>query len=335
MLHRFRNWLVSGTAIRFDQLTIRLDEVNKELSALKGYVEHTQERMAKKLINSGSVQTGPDEVLAKVFSGLKIYLNPTDMAVAAHIAIDGVWENNISRAWTNVINADDTIFDIGANFGYFGLLAGQFTDKKNAKIVFFEANPAITPYINKSLSVNWLNEQSTVENLAVSDKSGTVELTLLDNYTGSSSIESLDHLSSYAENKMQISVKKTVKVKSVSIDSYCSNKKIGSVNLIKMDIEGHEETAYRGMKRIIQKSPSVSMFIEFTKASYKDPQRFYEEMLADFGNVYSITADGEIVTCRDKSYASVIGDSDDWAMPIFSKRKDLDRLNNSRIDRPL
>lgn len=335
MIREIRDRIFSETTKTLAIIASQTDAINKDLSALKGYTEYTQERAYRKLTNSGSIQTGPNEILAKVFSGLKIYLDPTDMAVAVHIALDGVWENNISRAWTNIIGEHDTVLDIGANFGYFGLLAGQFTDKKNSKVIFFEANPNIVPYINKSLSVNWLNEQSIAESLAVSDRSGEVELTLLDNYTGSSSIESLEHLSSYAKNKMQLSIKKVIKVKSISIDEYCENNKIKYVELVKMDIEGHEETAYKGMKKIVKKSPRISLFIEFTKSSYKDPEGFYEEMLADFGNVYVISSDGEIVTPKDRSYGSIIGDSDDWAMPIFSKRKDLDKLNSHRIDRPL
>ena len=152
MLKNIRNKVLSS-------VIKKLDEINLSTTNNTRIIESVNESTYRRIRNSGSITTGSNEILAKIFTGLKIYLDPNDLAVAVHIALDGIWEENISRAWINTIKEDDTVLDIGANFGYFGLLAGQFTDKKKAKIVLFEANPNIVPYIHKSLSVNWLNEQ--------------------------------------------------------------------------------------------------------------------------------------------------------------------------------
>lgn len=297
----------------------RLDTIEKNLRQIDQYNSNTN--------NVQTIYISPTEVLTKVFTDLKIYLNPSDMSVAAHIALDGIWEKETTQAWMSVIKPEYTIFDIGANFGYFGLLAGQFTDKKRANVVLFEANQKLIPYINKSISINWLNEQMRVENLAVTDKKGTATLNVLKNYIGSSSLQTLEHLDSYMHEKMQLEIAEKMKVNSTTIDEYCLQKGITEINLIKMDIEGYEEKAYAGMRKIVKRSKDITLFLEFTKDGYEDPESFYNLMLSDFKNVYIINPEGNLVKPKNSSYRSVIGDTDDWVMPVFSKNANINQQN--------
>lgn len=306
----------------------RITSIEKRFGDLENEIRFIHSKVETK------VQTLPiskNEVLTKIFTDLKMYLNPSDMSVAAHIALDGIWEQNITKAWLAVLARDDVVFDVGANFGYYSLLAGQFTDKNKAKIVAFEANADIIPYIQKSVSINWLNEQVTVENLAVADVERELTLNVLENYTGSSSLQTIDELSKYMHNKMKLKISKSKKVKSVTIDKYCKRNNIQEINLIKMDIEGYEEKAYRGMADIIRMSKNITLFIEFTKDGYDEPEKFYNQMLKDFGYVYTIDQGGALVKQTDTGYASIIGDADDWVMPVFSKNPQLDKLKNIAI----
>lgn len=314
-----------------------LFEVNSSISELNSKIDVTNQRLLNieekirfidsQLSNFNKVQTiqvSENILLTKLFTDLKIYLNPKDMAVAVHLALDGIWEKEITKAWISVLKPNYTILDIGANFGYYGLLAGQFTDKNESKIIMFEANKKLIPYINKSISINWFNESTKVENLAISDKPGSVKLNILKDYVGSSSIQSVHKLETYLHDKMQLELAESVEVESVSIDDYCDSYKIQEVNLIKMDIEGYEETAYKGMRKIIKKSKNITLFIEFTKDGYKDPKAFYQNMISDFGNVYIINKDGALIKQKDDSYNNVIGNNkDNWVMPVFSKNPNL------------
>ena len=282
-----------------------------------------QQEILARVKHSGTVYLSEREILTKIFSGLKMYLDPTDLAITPHLALDGIWEHRITAAWLSVIKPTDTVLDIGSNNGYYGALAAQKTDKKKSKVVMFEANPKLIPYIQKTLSVNWLNEQCVLENLAVADKPQELTLHVLKDYIGSSSVHSNDHVDTYMKGKMRLETAEEVKVKAVSIDGYCKENKIANVDLIIMDIEGYEDTAYKGMRGIVQSSPSPTLFIEFTKGAYKKPEEFYAQMLADFGHVYVLDDEGYIIKPKDSSYETVIGDSDDWVMPIFSKNAKL------------
>lgn len=326
-LRKSRNTLLGSVINSIELLDKRIDAVHQEIQATQLKINHNHllilDEMNRRMKNSGTIQLSETEILTKIFSGLKMYLDPRDVAVVPHLALDSIWEHRITAAWLAAVKPNDIVLDVGANFGYFGALAAQLTDKKNSKVVMFEANPHLLPYLKKTLAVNWLNEQSVIENLAVSDKAGTVTLNLLEDYIGSSSIQTAEQLDTYMHGKMYLKTKEKIKVKAVSLDDYCKAHGIGQVDLIKMDIEGYEEVAYQGMRNIVKASPNLTFFIEFTKDGYQDPRGFYNQLLEDFGHVYVISDDGYIRKPKKSTYETIIGDTDDWVMPIFSKNPKL------------
>jgi FkbM family methyltransferase len=307
----------------------KIEESERATREIQLGINHDQtvilDEIKNRVKNSGTLVLSEREMISKIFSGLIMYLDPQDMAIAVHIALDGIWEHRITAAWLALLQPTDTVFDIGANNGYYGALAAQKTDKKQSKVVLFEANPNMISYIRKTLAANWLNEQSVIENVAVADKPGTLTLSILKDYIGSSSIHSNDHVASYMGNKMYMETAQEVTVKAIAIDEYCKEKGIKAVDMMIMDIEGYEDKAYVGMRKTIAASPRATLFIEFTQGSYEDPVGFYNQMLADFGYVYTLNDEGYIIKPEHTDYQTIIGDSDDWVMPIFSKRSDLDK----------
>lgn len=317
-----------------EEVRVLAESIDKKVSASERAIQDTQrainhdhmvilDEVKQRTKNSGTIALSETEIITKIFSGLKMYLDPRDMAITPHLALDGVWEHRITAAWLAVVKPTDTIIEIGSNNGYYGALAAQLTDKKRSKIVMFEANPNLIPYIRKTLAVNWLNEQTVLENLAVSDKDGEVTLHVLKDYIGSSSIHDNKDVEKYMGNKMYFETAEEVKVKATSIDNYCKKHNIGSVDLLLMDIEGYEDIAYKGMRKTVQASPNATLFIEFTPQGYKKPKEFYETMLADFGHVYVLDDEGYIVRPKKTDYETVVGEADDWVMPIFSKNAKL------------
>jgi FkbM family methyltransferase len=319
---KFRDTLLGSIFSSQKELAAKVDKIYEAQLQINHNQLLISNETNDRLKNSGIVTISPDEMLVKIFSGLKMYLDPKDLTVAPHLALDAIWEHDITAAWLKVLRPDDVVFDIGANFGPFGALAGQKTSNR-AHIYFFEVNPKLLPYIRKTVAVNWLAAKSTVENLAVADKPGTMTFNVSPYYLGSASLNHDLDESSYEQFKIASEKLETVTVDAVTIDGYCKQHAIKKIDLIKMDIEGFEERAYRGMRRIIKDSPHATLFIEFTKECYQDPAEFYSKLLEDFGYVYVITKDGTIQKPKNRSYRSVVGPGSEWVMPIFSKRSDL------------
>jgi FkbM family methyltransferase len=311
----------------------RLHRVENKLNYLTELLKSSSESLANdnrsfhddlknSISNIGFVRLSENEILTKIFTGAKFYLDPRDIGLVPHLLLDKEWERDITHAWLKTVQPGDTVFDIGANFGYFGVLAAQQSNR-NCKVVMFEANPNLISYLNKTVTVNAFLDQIKVENLAVSDKPGNVTLNILKDYIASSSVHDIDKLNSYNQNGAELSIAERVSVPAISIDEYCKNNGITAVNLIKMDIEGHEQVAYKGMKDTIKKSPAITMFIEFTKGGYDRPEAFYSQMLKDFGNVYTIDSSGNLLKPSETGYDSIVGTAKDWVMLVFSKQDNL------------
>jgi FkbM family methyltransferase len=326
-LHRDVHESIALVNTKLEELQALQNASRRESEEIQYAINHNQlavmNEIDKRVKNSGTIVLSENELLTKIFSGLKMYLDPRDLAITSHLALDGIWEHRITTAWLAVIQPTDTVMDIGSNNGYYGALAAQITDKKHSKVVLFEANPNLIPYIRKTLSVNWLNEQCVLENLAIADKEGELTLHVLKDYIGSSSVHSNAHVEAYMHDKMQLETAEEIKVQATSIDIYCKKQQIKTVDVMIMDIEGFEDKAYAGMKQTVKASPNVTLFIEFTRDAYEHPKAFYDEMLKDFGHVYVLDDEGYICKPRDDSYEAVIGDADDWVMPVFSKKPNL------------
>jgi FkbM family methyltransferase len=304
------------------------EELLPRINYMADVIHNLQAQIDRKVHNQGIISLSDKEIIAKIFSGQKMYLDPRDLAVVPHLALDGIWEDYVTKAWLRVVGKEDVIFDIGANTGYYAVIAGQITDKKKSRIIMFEANTDLVPYIEKTLSVNWLHEQCVIENLAIADKPGKVTLNVLEDYVGSSSIHSAEHIDSFMHGKMESKTGKQINVDAVTIDGYCSQHGITQANLMKIDIEGYEDKAYTGMHDLIANSPEMTLFLEFTKQSYEDSRKFFATMIEDFGNLYTINAaDGNFELQSDASYDNVIESQENWVMLVLSKRDDLESLN--------
>lgn len=270
------------------------------------------------LKNGATVQTGEFEALTRLFTGQKIYVDTRDISVAPHLMLDGHWEPEITTVFRRHIQPDAVVFDVGANFGYFGLIAGTHVNPNKGQIHFFEANPTLTPYIFKTLSVNGLLRPSQIVTKAVSDKAGTVDLVVLEDFWGSSGI-GLDHANLHTAGQ-EIAIREKVNVPTITLDTYAKENKIKAVDVIKMDIEGHEETAYKGMRKLVAKSPNLKLFLEFTNNAYKDAKKFFGRIHDDFGHVYAINNQNGKLT-KVSTYAKLQKlMRDDWIMLLASKK---------------
>lgn len=298
--------LIHTVRVDIGVVNSRLDGIeNRVMSQTQGVIMPINEKM----------------IIARIFSGLKICLDPRDVALVPHLAIDGIWEESMTKAWLSQLAPNQVVMDIGANFGYYGLLAAQQVYSKGQKTIFFEANPDLIDYIKRTLSINGLHEFCVVENLAIADKKGNANLTILDDFIACSTLHTEAHLDKYLHGKMPISTAKTVQVSTVTIDEYCLEKNISKVDLVKLDIEGFEENAYQGMKNTIATSPNLIVFLEFTAKSYENPAAFYKQISKDFKYIYTINDQGGLEQCSHLSYVQMFGPEVLFKMIVISNKK--------------
>ena len=150
------------------------------------------------------------------------------------------------------VGPDGVFVDVGANFGYFSVLAGTRTTAGHVLAV--EANPA---YARKLAEHVARNNSTGIEIFQVAcwDEDGTLDLFVagIDN-PGKTSLSSANAYSS-----------ELVRVPACPLDSIVEESGVDKVDLIKVDVEGAELHVLDGMQRTIERfRPRVIVEVEDT-----------------------------------------------------------------------
>ncbi len=255
--------------------------------------------------NGMTVKIDEYTALTRIFTGQKIYVDTRDVSNAPHLMLEGYWEMEITNIIRRYVKEDTVFFDIGAHVGYFALVAG--TQIRSGKIHAFEANPELTPLIQKSMSVNGLDAIMKVNNVAIADKKGVLKLSRYADLWGSSTLHDVK----------DTRIDKTYAVSTITLDDYCKENDISHVDVIKMDIEGYEDKAYEGMQELIKNSPSLIMFMEYSDGNYTNSSDFYAKLQKDFAYIYYIAKDGNLQRLSNYEELKTKAGGD-WAMIVLS-----------------
>jgi len=187
----------------------------------------------------------------------KVVLDPFKNAgIDEDIARDGFWEKDLSEQFMRRIKKGDIFLDIGANIGYYSLFAASFLDG-TGKVYSFEPLPELCEQMHRSIEENNFSNIE-VFNLGLSDKEGEREIYIRDENIGGSSLSQLSNLTS-----VKIFGAKKIKVKKLDL---LLNNNLG-VDIIKIDVEGHEYEALKGAASVLKKNHPL-IFMEFSPVFY-------------------------------------------------------------------
>jgi len=183
----------------------------------------------------------------------RIFLNQSDVGVSGHLAL-GTYEKKEVDLFRDSIKSDSCVVDIGGNIGYYSVVAGKKIGEMG-KLFVYEPEEVNLSFLRKNLREN--NISAVVENIALSDRSGTQTFFLTKHNKGTHSL---------VNNR---GVKESVVVKTDTLDSSLAKHGSPKVNIIKMDIEGAEVLALDGMKETINRSDDLIIFTEFYPKAIK------------------------------------------------------------------
>jgi FkbM family methyltransferase len=190
------------------------------------------------------------------------------------------------------------VIDIGANIGYFTLLAASIVGKKGT-VYAFEPEPTNFHFLCKNIELNDYDMVVPFQK-AVSNTSGTVKLYLANERdTGAHTLRE-HHEMEYFNTK---AYGKFVEVEAVKLDEVVSEIK-KPVDFIKMDMEGSEANAFAGMKRILGGNRNLKILTEFYPLALREmgnsPEQFAREILVDCG--FSCFVVDELRTSEERCF---------------------------------
>lgn len=183
----------------------------------------------------------------------------------------GKIEEPVQQALGELLRPGDVYFDVGANVGFFTLVASRFTGSKGS-LYAFEARPEIARTAKKNLRRNSI--AATVLPVAVGDADGKVALLVADHPGGST-----------IEPSKAVSTTRTELVGQVTLDSLVATGGVEVPDLVKIDVEGAELAVLRGMTAILERHQPIVLFEVDDAMSSKVEAQYLEiqEMLSGFG----------------------------------------------------
>jgi FkbM family methyltransferase len=168
-------------------------------------------------------------------------------------------------AWIDMLNDQDTLFDVGANIGLYSMLA----TKKGARVVAFEPDPQNFFVLTTNIQVNTLFEQIVPLNIAVSDKSA-IDFLYMTQFSFGSGVSSFGEEPQAGGSAIFQGTKQAVR--SSSIDDFVRMFSQYAPTVIKIDVDGLEAKIVLSATEVLKSKMLRSLLVEFDETLEVDRQ---------------------------------------------------------------
>ena len=164
------------------------------------------------------------------------------------MSVNRTYEPLTTKLIIDSIAPGGTIIDVGANIGYYTLVAARSAGPRG-KVFAFEPDPTNFELLKRNVSANAYTTVVTV-NKAVSNRTGTAALYLDEFNRGDHRMYDSHDGRSY------------VRVDAVRLDDFFRPSS-PKVDVVKIDIQGAEAWAVEGMSDLLKTTGDVVLFTEF------------------------------------------------------------------------
>ena len=164
----------------------------------------------------------------------------------------GHYEPTTRRVLEALVHPGSTVVDVGANIGYVSVLSALLAGP-SGRVVDFEPEPRNHAVLSANVASNDLR-QVTVVQAACADRIGQHELSINASETGWHRLTPAGDTSSRG---------KRVLVDLTTVDAVLGE---APVDVVKIDVEGHEGAVVEGMLQTVAGSPGVTVILEHSPA---------------------------------------------------------------------
>jgi FkbM family methyltransferase len=172
-----------------------------------------------------------------------------DLADAAprQALITGVFEPEFFAVAQPFVRPGTAVLDVGANYGFCTAgLAALTPPAEEVEFHLFEANPVLCRQLRETARLHPAHRMRVVEG-CVTDRPGQSRLHLVEGHSGTSHVVEGDD---------------GAQVRNVVLDSYLEAAGVERVSLVKLDVEGWEPQALRGLSRAIERGRIGALYVE-------------------------------------------------------------------------
>ncbi|GAX82272.1 hypothetical protein CEUSTIGMA_g9701.t1 [Chlamydomonas eustigma] len=216
-------------------------------------------------------------VLVKLTTTQPSYFQPItnkekDPDVSAMLENYGALEGGVTRVVHEILGdgqchrkdgSRGLVLDVGANFGYFTLMAAMY----GCRVIAWEPVPLFRAYLHHGIALNNLTHLVTLRNAAISDNSSRVNVGIPKDgtYWGLASVNNL--------NLMANEVKSIVSADVENLDKIVLDSVEPLVLLLKVDVEGYEPQVLNSASEILR-SRTQNILLEYSPGIFERSRDF-------------------------------------------------------------
>lgn len=208
-----------------------------------------------------AVPYADDTVLCRVLGRFKMFADARDRVLSPYLILDGAWESYVTEALVATLRPGMTVFDAGANLGYFTLLMAQLVGPAG-HVHAAEPNARLVTLLRRSVTLNVFDDRVTVHQSPLGAMSGTeVVLRIPDGRPMNGHV-----VPGSGPTAMPVR----------TVDEIVGD---GPLDAIKIDVEGAEWDVWQGMEKVLARGRPMMVFLEFNKHRLADPDALLDSII--------------------------------------------------------
>lgn len=244
---------------------------------------------------------GKNQILCRVLGNKKMFVIGDDLGFSPHMIMEGYWEYWLTEYFAKNIKSGDTVLDIGANLGYYSILAADLVGS-SGRVVAVEPNPYVFSLLSKSIAHNGYQGCTQLHNfaLAAEGETGSRNFFVPANEPKNGMLLPQDADLASHEKKGEV----------FSIDlGHLQNSEFDRLDFIKIDVEGAELPILQSLKPLIERfRPKIVCEVNFGRGyNYGDIQ----DALGESSQLKYLDYSGN-VKALTKTMVEEQEDAEDW-----------------------
>ena len=212
---------------------------------------------------------GPVIVEARARFGRTFRCKLPDL-IQMYIALFDTWEPDLTQFIQERLRPGDVFIDVGANIGYYTLLASAKVGAAGA-VVAIDALPSNFAELQHNLDINEGSANVRAINGGVSDARGTIDV-----YAGPA--HNVGLATTAPGNRRNL--RREASVPAAPLADFLRDDEIRRARVVKIDVEGGEPAVVSGMTRFLSEcGERVEILLELSPAWWSDPALTPEAVL--------------------------------------------------------
>ncbi len=253
-----RNWVGDGiieAMTRHPALepwVIRSGQLIHKVPWLGTLYRHVRLGLARNTALIRSIEIGPHQ----------LWFDVSHFTASSAYFLGSPYEPDVTAHLFSVLAPGDVFVDVGANVGYFTVLAALKVGSAG-RVIAFEPNPALLPRLRQHLAMNHLEDRVQIETCALSSQSADAVPFYI------SPDRQNDGLSSLLLRDV-LRAGERVEISTSTFDDWIDRARPSRIDLVKIDVECAEHEVVSGMRRTFEKMPPRSIVCETSIGSAAD-----------------------------------------------------------------